>query len=246
MKRRDGALNPARQKALPPVKLVCGAPLPGGGCCARPVATPGPCYEHGGPRPAQETGLPAGYRIHKAFAQEDRQLELERYVARIMVEYALNETADLRQVVLSGIAYVRLLFDGATMEAKELEMLSRVVDRHLRNLRATPAAQAAGKTPCTGEGGLPAPGMMPAAILERVRLALTPGQVAAMVGGRGLDQQAPGRTTPACGLDAAVEVVEVVEEDPLFPAPRRAVADPFAVIGAGDDDLETPPDPFED
>ncbi len=226
MKRQDGALNPARVRAVTTPTRVCGAPLPGGGSCSRASADGQPCADHGGRR--EEPGpasLPEGFKLHKVFKQEDRQAELDRYVGRILVEYGLNQSADLRQVLLSGIAYVRLLFEGATMDPRELDYLSRVVDRHLRNLRATPKEQAAtkgdGASGADPQGLLPS-GQQPSAILERVRLSLTAGQVQDLVSGRGLKS-------------GAKAVAEAGEAEELFPEPGRTVPDP---------DLEI--DPFGD
>ncbi len=158
-------------------------------------------------------GLPDGFQIQKVFKQEDRQAELERYVERIMVEYGLNQSADLRQVLLSGIAYVRLVFDGPILEPKDLEHLSRVVDRHLRNLRATPKEQQEARSTGDRDSNLPGPsGLQAAAILERVRVSLSASQLQALAGGTGAQAQAP-------------EAGEVEVEDPEFPAPRRAEPD---------------------
>jgi hypothetical protein len=149
----------------------------------------------------------------------------------------LNDAADLRQTLLSGIAFVRLQFEGATMKPQEVDMLSRVVDRHLRNLRATPKEQAAGKT--TPGGGTPVgPGMMPAAILERVRLALTPGQVSAMIAG-----QRPS-IGPARLVDGGAGLPDAGEE--IFQEPRRAQQDPFTALDEPEDGHTAPLDPAID
>ena len=242
MKRKDSALNPSRKPPRAVPKLLCGAPLGGGETCQHAVSSPGPCFAHGGGVNRPDPGLPAGVRVHKAFLQEDRQAELEKYVATVSREYALNEAADLRQAILSGVAYVRLLFDGATMEPKEMDMLSRVVDRHLRNLRATPKEQAAGKVPGgpAEATGLLGAGMMPAGILERVRLALTPTQVRELtqgrqpvVGGARLSDGPALRQEPV-ELAQAVEVAPA--DDGLFAEPGRAAPDPFAALDAEDED----------
>ncbi len=217
MKRQDGALNPARRRALPAPGRVCGAPLRGGGTCQR-LSADGPCADHGGKKdPDLPAGLPDGFKVHKVFKKEDRQAELERYVERILVEYGLNQSADLRQVLLSGIAYVRLLFDGPTLEPKDLDYLSRVVDRHLRNLRATPKEQQEARSTGDRESNLPGPsGLQAAAILERVRVSLSASQLQALAGGTGAQAQAQAQ---------APEAGEVEVEDPEFPAPRRAEPD---------------------
>lgn len=160
MKRKDTALIPDRKRpTLKPPAQVCGAPTLDGAICQRQVAAGGRCWEHGAPGAPDLPSLPDGARIPKAFVQEDRQRELERFVADCLKTYDLNDAADLRQTLLSGIAFVRLQFEGATMKPQEVDMLSRVVDRHLRNLRATPKEQAAGKT--TPGGGTPVgPGMI--------------------------------------------------------------------------------------
>ena len=185
MQRRDGHLNPDLRVAPSEPTLVCGAPMDGGNSCQRRVTGPHRCRYHGGPTGYEDQNrLPDGLAIHKAFDDEAQQAELEKYVASILNEYDLNETADLRQIVLSGIAYVRLLYDGAKMEPKEMEHLSRIVDRHLRNLRATPREQSGGKTPGAGGSGDLANGLVLGTLLERVRGALSPAQLASIAGGK--------------------------------------------------------------
>lgn len=208
MKRRDTALNPANAKPPAPAR-VCGARLnDGSGTCQAPVSGPHPCRHHGGPTGYDEApkGLPDGLVIHKVFKQEDRQRELEKYISSILEEYQLNEAADLRQVILSGVAYVRLLFDGGTKEPREMDYLSRIVDRHLRNLRATPKERAAP----TGHAGGIVPGgdqqgLVNGAALgmffERVRGVLSPAELAKVASGGQVRMAAP-----AQALDVADEV----------------------------------------
>lgn len=214
MQRQDGHLNPDRRSTPSEPEFVCGAPTSKGGTCQQRVTGPYPCRQHGGPSGYEGDELPDGLKVHKVFKEEDQQRELEKYIASILTEYDLNETADLRQIVLSGIAYVRLLFQGAMMDAKDMDNMSRVVDRHLRNLRATPKEQTAGKTPGSGGSGDLANGLVLGTLLERVRGALTPAQLAAAAQGK-QPRLSKGTVADSAPDTAEVEILEEPGPDPF-------------------------------
>ena len=218
MRRQDHKLNPSPSRATAAPRLVCGAPLDGGATCQVAVSGPHPCRMHGGPSGFEPGSLPEGLRIHKAFADEDRQAELERYVGSLLEEYGLNETADLRQIILSGVAYVRLLHEGPTMEPRDVDYLSRVVDRHLRNLRATPKEQAGPAGGPPADAGVLGAGVAIGSLMERVRLALSPAQLAGLARGAQPGARGPDR---GAGRPAgrSVEVQEAEELGPVAPDP---------------------------
>ncbi len=214
----------------------CGAAMEGGRLCRQPVPMTGMrCHlHHARPEdlvPAPE--LPAGVAVPTLFQDATWQQALVGFVAEIYRDYTgLNTGADLRQILAAGAAHVRLVFGTESLDPKDIELLSRVVDRHLRALRATPKEQEAGRTGKDGKGaqGLLVAGMQVGALLERVRGALSPAQRHALAAGRpvagggGLAPQGPADTTD----DGDAEVLE--EELDL---PAKAAEDP-----------DLPPDPF--
>jgi hypothetical protein len=134
----------------------------------------------------------------------EQQAELESFVAGCLDEYQLNTVADVRQVLMAGVAYVRLMYSGASIEPKDADYFSRIVDRHLRNLRATPKEQAAGRHEgdppgVTDPGKLLAAGIGVGGFLERARQAmggmalkkLAAGEEIEQVGGQPVDTAAP-------------------------------------------------------
>lgn len=219
MKLNPKRLNPEGPEPSQPPIRVCGAKLAdGSGTCQVAVSGNWRCRAHGGPSGFEdaETGLPDGVTVHKAFDDEARQLELERYVGSILREYELNEAADMRQTILSGIAYVKLLFDGATMAAKDMDAYSKVVDRHLRNLRATPKEQTSGRQGPGDQdgGGALGAGIAVGALLQRVASVLTAPQVAALKQGR--TPATGSRVEPDSGpLPAEAEVLAPDAPDPF-------------------------------
>lgn len=218
MKRDDRKLNPSPSRKTATPRLVCGAPLDGGATCQMSVSGPHPCRLHGGPSGFDAGSLPDGLQIHKAFADEGKQAELERYVGSLLDEYQLNETADLRQIILSGVAYVRLLYDGPTMEPRDLDYLSRVVDRHLRNLRATPKEQAGPAGGPAADAGVLGAGVAIGSLMERVRLALSPAQLTRLAQGGPPDGRSAGRGASG-SAGRAVEIQEAEELRPAAPDP---------------------------
>ncbi|MDP2361970.1 MAG: hypothetical protein Q8O14_14675 [bacterium] len=195
----------------------CGKELDGGRICQALVVAPGlRCQHHqdvtAGDLEAK-VELPPGVVVPEVFAKEkDRQRALEGYVAEVYRDYAgLNTGADLRQILVAGAAYVRLLYDGAALDPKAMDFLSKIVDRHLRNLKATPKEQGGGdKGKGAGLGALAAAAGV-GALLERVRGVLTPGQLKALQAGgapRGLGVEAMGRP------GACMEVGQDGDESP--------------------------------
>ena len=214
----------------------CGAELEGGRLCRQPVPMRGMrCSLHQAKPEDLVPGpeLPAGVRVPALFQDPAWQSALTWFVAEIYRDYTgLNTGADLRQILAAGAAHVRLVFGTESLDPKDIELLSRVVDRHLRNLRATPKEQEAGKTGKGGKGaeGLLMAGVQVGALLERVRGALSPAQRRALAAGRTI-----------AGTEALAEPA---------PALARVVPDdededdqgPLGVAGLVDEDL--PPDPF--
>ena len=185
MKRQDKFLNPTRPEPERKERRICGAPLPDGGTCQKAVRGDHPCRLHGGPA-GYSTGEEKVLEVEVpvVFSENQAQGWLVEYVREIQAEYGLNTAADLRQTILAGVAYVRILLGGSDMNTKDLNNCSLVVDRHLRNLRATPKEQRIGRSPGSdGDNALGA-GMEVGALMERVRVALTPGQVADLASGR--------------------------------------------------------------
>jgi len=214
----------------------CGAAMEGGRLCRQPVPMAGMrCYLHQAKPedlvPAPD--LPAGVAVPALFQDATWQQALVGFVAEIYRDYTgLNTGADLRQILAAGAAHVRLVFGTESLDPKDIELLSRVVDRHLRALRATPKEQEAGRTGKDGKGaqGLLVAGMQVGALLERVRGALSPAQRHALAAGNpvaGAGAAAPlGPAVPADDAEA-----EVLEEEPDLPG--KAAEDP-----------DLPPDPF--
>jgi len=162
------------------------------------------------------------------------QRSLVGFVADIYRDYTgLNTGADLRQILAAGAAHVRLTYGMEALDPKDIELLSRVVDRHLRNLRATPKEQEASRTGKDGKGGpgLLAAGMQVGALLERVRGALSPAQMRALAGGRSI--------AGAESLQARGPALAVAEPDDLDDEDDQGLP---GAVGLADDDL--PPDPF--
>lgn len=171
----------------------CGKELEGGRLCRAAVSAAGMrCLDHQDVAACDleaRSELPAGVVVPAVFLKDkDRQLALEAYVAEIYRDYVgLNTGADLRQILVAGAAYVRLVYDCASMEPKALDFLSKIVDRHLRNLKATPKEIADGQARGARGGaelGALAAAAGVGALLERVRGVLTPGQLQALAGGR--------------------------------------------------------------
>ena len=215
----------------------CGQVLEGGRICRAVVPAVGlRCADHqtmvagdllAGPE------LPAGVAVPALFQDPAWQQALVGFVAEIYRDYTgLNTGADLRQILAAGAAHVRLVFGTESLDPKDIELLSRVVDRHLRALRATPKEQEAGRTGKDGKGaqGLLVAGMQVGALLERVRGALSPAQRQALAAGRpvagGGDLAPQGPAVPADNAEA-----EVLEEE--LDLPGNAAEDP-----------DLPPDPF--
>lgn len=179
--------------------------------------------------------LPAGVAVPPLFQDPAWQQALVGFVAEIYRDYVgLNTGADLRQIVAAGAAHVRLTYGMESLDPKDIELLSRVVDRHLRNLRATPKEQEASRTGKEGKGaaGALVAGMQVGALLERVRGALTPAQRQALAAGRAI---AGTEVLQAHGPALARQATDDQDED----------EDDLVVPGAAglaDDDL--PPDPF--
>lgn len=216
----------------------CNRELDDGRLCRQPVPMAGMrCYLHQA-RPEDLVpgpDLPAGVVVPPLFQDPTWQQALVGFVAEIYRDYTgLNTGADLRQILAAGAAHVRLVFGTETLDPKDIELLSRVVDRHLRNLRATPKEQEAGRTGKDGKsngGNMLLAGVQVGALLERVRGALTPAQRRALAAGRpvagGEALQAHGPAVPLAELDDQDE-----DEDDLV------------TPGAGLVDEDLPPDPF--
>lgn len=177
--------------------------------------------------------LPAGVAVPALFQDPAWQLALTWFVAEVYRDYVgLNTGADLRQIVAAGAAHVRLTYGMECLDPKDIELLSRVVDRHLRNLRATPKEQEskAGKGGKDGPGLL-ATGVQVGALLERVRGVLTPAQMRALSGGRPVAGAASIQGGGIEALGAGVpDEDEGDDQDGAGPG------------GLADEDL--PPDPF--
>lgn len=174
-------------------KPRCLIELDGGRLCQTAVPRAGMrCHRHAAAVPADlvaKLDLPEGMTLPQAFPSDpERQLALHNYVAEVYRDYTgLNTGTDLRQILVAGVAYVRLVFEGLTMEARDVDALSKVVDRHLRNLKATPKEIAAGEARGIKSGkelGALAAGVGVGALLERVRSVLTPSQLLAMATGK--------------------------------------------------------------
>jgi hypothetical protein len=222
MKRNPGNVDTGGDGKPVPVTVRCGKELGDGRLCREPVPTAGMRCRH---HPDVAAGdlearpeLPAGVVVPEVFPKDkDRQRALEAYVAEIYRDYVgLNTGADLRQILVAGAAYVRLVYDCASMEPKALDFLSKIVDRHLRNLRATPKeiadGQSKGNRDAAGLGALAAAAGV-GALLERVRATMTPGQLKALRAGgapQGLGVGAIG--APGAG-------VEVAQDDEQAPDP---------------------------
>ncbi len=178
--------------------------------------------------------LPAGVAVPALFQDPAWQTALVGFVAELYRDYAgLNTGADLRQILAAGAAHVRLTYGIEALDPKDSELLSRVVDRHLRNLRATPKEQEAGRTGKDGQGALGAlaAGVQVGALLERVRGALSPAQRRALAAGRPI---AGAEVLQAHGPTLAQDEANDLDDE-----------DDLGVHGPGglaDDDL--PPDPF--
>jgi len=177
--------------------------------------------------------LPAGVVVPALFQDPAWQLALTWFVAEVYRDYVgLNTGADLRQIVAAGAAHVRLTYGMESLDPKDIELLSRVVDRHLRNLRATPKEQEAKG----GKGGKDGPGLLATgvqvgALLERVRGVLTPAQMRALSGGRPI---AGGASLQGGGLEVLGAGVPDEDDDDD--------QDDAGPGGLADNDL--PPDPF--
>lgn len=222
MKREPGKVETGSRGNPIAASPRCGKDLGEGRVCRSAVAAAGMrCSDHQdvmiGDLEAQ-VELPDGVLVPLVFAQDkDRQRALEGYVAEIYRDYAgLNTGADLRQILMAGAAYVRLLYDGATLDPKAMDFLSKIVDRHLRNLRATPKeiadGQSKGNRDAAGLGALAAAAGV-GALLERVRATMTPGQLKALRAGgapQGLGVGAIG--APGAGT-------EVAQDDDQAPDP---------------------------
>lgn len=204
-----------------PAAPRCGQVLEGGRICRAVVPAAGlRCADHqttvagdllAGPE------LPAGVAVPALFQDPAWQQALVGFVAEIYRDYTgLNTGADLRQILAAGAAHVRLVFGTESLDPKDIELLSRVVDRHLRALRATPKEQEAGRTGKDGKGGgtgLLAAGMGVGALLERVRGVLTPGQLRALAGGGGMPSLATDREIAVASTDSNQETAE--DPDPF-------------------------------
>lgn len=215
----------------------CGAAMEGGRMCRQPVPMTGMrCHLHQA-RPEDLVPvpeLPAGVAVPTLFQDATWQQALVGFVAEIYRDYTgLNTGADLRQILAAGAAHVRLVFGTESLDPKDIELLSRVVDRHLRALRATPKEQEAGRTGKDGKGaqGLLVAGMQVGALLERVRGALSPAQRRAMAAGRPI---AGAEVLQAHAPAEAPDEAEVLDDEDELGAPGP--------IGLADEDL--PPDPF--
>jgi hypothetical protein len=205
----------------------CGVELPDGRVCRQVVRMLGMRCQLHQARPEDLVPgpeLPAGVAVPQVFRDPAWQHALVGFVAELYRDYqGLNTGADLRQILAAGATHVRLLFGTEGLDPKDIELLSRVVDRHLRNLRATPKEQEASKAGKRGEGeaGLLAAGMGVGALLERVRGVLTPGQMRALAGGR----RAQGLGAPPIGQEVGLAADEA---------------------GLAEDDEDQAPDPFGD
>jgi hypothetical protein len=213
MKREPGKVQTGSRENPIGVAPRCGKELDGGRLCRAVALAPGMrCAAHQDVTASDleaRVELPDGVAVPLVFAKDkDRQRALEGYVAEIYRDYAgLNTGADLRQILMAGASYVRLVYDGATMEPKAMDFLSKIVDRHLRNLKATPKeiadGQAKGNMDAAGLGALAAAAGV-GALLERVRATMTPGQMKALRAGgapRGLGLEAMG--APGAGVEVA-------------------------------------------
>ncbi|MFA7331973.1 MAG: hypothetical protein WC326_12965 [Candidatus Delongbacteria bacterium] len=215
----------------------CNRELEDGRLCRQPVPMAGMrCYLHQAKPedlvPAPD--LPAGVVVPSLFQDPAWQLSLVGFVADIYRDYAgLNKGADLRQILAAGAAHVRLTYGMEALEPKDIELLSRVVDRHLRNLRATPKEQEAGRAGKDGKGALGAlaAGVQVGALLERVRGALSPAQRRALAAGRPI---AGAEVLQANAPAVAPDEAEVLDDEDDLGVPRP--------IGLAGEDL--PPDPF--
>jgi hypothetical protein len=215
----------------------CGAELDGGRLCRAAVPMRGMrCGLHQARPEDLVPGpeLPAGVRVPALFQDPTWQNALTWFVAEIYRDYTgLNTGADLRQILAAGAAHVRLVFGTETLDPKDIELLSRVVDRHLRNLRATPKEQEASKTGKGGKDGsaLLAAGMGVGALLERVRGALSPAQRRALAAGR-----------PIAGAEALQGHVPALAR--VLPDDEDEEDDQGVPGLAGPADEDLPPDPF--
>ncbi|MDP2360605.1 MAG: hypothetical protein Q8O14_07615 [bacterium] len=224
MKQEPGKIDTSDQAGPVSIGPRCGTDLGDGRVCRVYVPAAGlRCALHQDVSPGDleaRLELPAGVVVPTVFPKDqDRQRALEGYVAEIYRDYTgLNTGADLRQILVAGAAYVRLVHDCATMEPKALDFLSKIVDRHLRNLKATPKEIADGQARGVKGGaqlGALAAAAGVGALLERVRATMTPGQLKALQAGgapRGLGVEAMG--APGAG-------VEVPQDD------DDQTADPF-------------------
>jgi hypothetical protein len=214
----------------------CGAELEGGRLCQAVVPMRGMrCRQHHAKPedlvPAPE--LPAGVSVPALFQDPAWQFSLVEFVADLYRDYAgLNTGADLRQILAAGAAHVRLTYGMEALDPKDIELLSRVVDRHLRNLRATPKEQEA-RTGKDGKGaqGVLAAGMQVGALLERVRGALSPAQRSALAAGR-----------PIAGADVLQAHGPVMARAEPDDQDEDEYLDVRGPAGLADEDL--PPDPF--
>lgn len=222
MKRDPGRIDTGSRGNPIAVSPRCGMEMDGGRLCRSAVPVAGMrCSDHQDLAPGDleaRPELPPGVVVPEVFPKDkDRQRALEGYVAEIYRDYAgLNTGADLRQILMAGAAYVRLLYDGASLDPKDMDFLSKIVDRHLRNLRATPKeiadGQSKGNRDAAGLGALAAAAGV-GALLERVRATMTPGQLKALRAGgapQGLGVGAIG--APGAGI-------EVAQDDDQAPDP---------------------------
>jgi hypothetical protein len=221
MKRDPGKVDTGSRGNAIAAAPRCGKEIEGGRICREVVAMAGMrCRHHldvaAGDLEARPE-LPAGVVVPAVFTDPAWQAALVGYVAEIYRDYAgLNTGADLRQILMAGSAYIRLVYGCAALEPKDLDFLSKIVDRHLRNLKATPKeiadGQSKGNRDAAGLGALAAAAGV-GALLERVRATLTPGQLKALRAGgapQGLGVGAIG--APGAG-------VEVAQDDGQAPDP---------------------------